>query len=116
MHQSMQSGSIARAPSTAPMSATSNPNRPRISATSPFRPVVVAADEHRGPRAAEIWIDHQRVPHATEGLHEVSVGSEPLEPFHQRVVLSREILQDAVHRRSVRDRVGGVDDRLAAEV
>ena len=44
------------------------------------------------------------------------LGSERLQPLHERFVLRGEVLQDTVHWRRIGDRVRGVDDGLAGEI
>lgn len=44
------------------------------------------------------------------------VGQRALQPFHQRLIEIGEKFQHAVGGRRVRNRIGGVDDRLARHI
>ena len=73
MHQSMHSGSIARAASAVPMSAVSQPNWSRMPCATALRRRVVAADEHRRLAAGNCGLTIARVADGIERLDEVRV-------------------------------------------
>ena len=64
-------------------------------------PLVVAADEHRRARAAEVGVHHERVADARERLHEARARHRLLQLLHQGLVRSGEESDDAVLGRGV---------------
>ena len=80
------------------------------------RPLVIPANEQGWPPVGKLRVDHARVAHGIERLDEMSLRKFSLESFHERLVGSREKLQNAVHGWQVRDGIGRVDDRFACEI
>ena len=115
MHQSMHSGSMARAASALPISAVSQPNCARIPDTAFFAtsslpqmnmvgvPVNCGFTMHAAP--TELKAFTKRAPCKL-----------PLQTFHQGFVQIGEVLQYSVHGWGVRDRIGRVDDNFSGKV
>ena len=75
---------------------------------------VGSRDEHGGAPAGELGVDHERVAHGAEGLHEARRRNGALQALHEGVVRAGEEREDPVHRWAG-DGIGGVDDHLAFE-
>src|SRR4029450_10492761 len=77
---------------------------------------IVAAIEHRRLPRLEVRIDHAGGTDAVERLHEADGWKRFLQLLEQRGVRPGEVLDDAVDRRRLGDRVGRVDHDLATQV
>ena len=77
---------------------------------------VVAADEHRWLPAFELRVHHAPRTHRIEGLDKACLRKLALKPLHQGLVKICKKPQHAVYRRQIRDRIGGVNDRLSRQV
>ena len=113
MHQSMQSGSIARAACDThvlglPAELVEDGARLLL------RAAVVAADEHRRPRR-ELRVDHESRADAVERLHELRRRRLLLQTLEERVVRTGEEREHAARRRGFGDRVRRVEHNLARE-
>ncbi len=95
MHQSMQSGSMARGFGAAhvgglPAKLVENPHDALLGS------VIISANEHGGLSALELRIHHACAAHGIKRLHEMRVRKFLLEALHQRLVMVGEKLQHPV--------------------
>jgi hypothetical protein len=93
-----------------PAELIENPTHGRL------RRFVVTADKHGWLPTLELRVHHAGITYRTECLDKVSVGESLLQALHQRLIKIGEELQHPIDGRSIGDRIGRIDNRLAGEI
>src|SRR5215471_14715030 len=78
--------------------------------------LAVPAKEHGRCTFGVLRIDHACIAHAVKSLHDARSRKFCLNSFTERIIRPSEILQYPVYWRSIRKRVGSIDDRFTREV
>ena len=107
---------MARAASTAPMSAVSHPKSSRIRVTCALADSFWPQMNMVGLPSRQRGLTNCRLPTELKALTRSGGGKLLLQPLHQRFLQAGKESKDTVNWRHIRNGIGSVDDRLPRKV